>query len=80
MLRSRVPRLSTATLTFLLACGAGNQFRKVTEPLSTTTRQFTWQTAHDYCEKSSDAYGVRGIPHLVLIGRDGKVINAHRKE
>ena len=24
------------------------------------------------------AYGVKGIPHLVLIGRNGKIINVHR--
>ena len=50
------------------------QFRKVAKALSTLTLQIT----HDYRKKSSDAYGVRGIPHLVLIGRDGKVINVHR--
>ena len=33
---------------------------------------------HDDGRKSSDAYGVNGIPHLVLIGRDGKVLQVHR--
>jgi thiol-disulfide isomerase/thioredoxin len=33
---------------------------------------------HDDWKKSSDAYGVSGIPHLVLIGRDGKVLQVHR--
>ena len=54
------------------------QFRKVTKALSTLTLQLTLQTTHDYRKKSSDAYGVHGIPHLVLIGRDGKVISVHR--
>jgi thiol-disulfide isomerase/thioredoxin len=33
---------------------------------------------HDDWKKSSDAYGVNGIPHLVLIGRDGRVLQVHR--
>jgi thiol-disulfide isomerase/thioredoxin len=33
---------------------------------------------HDTGKRSSEAYGVNGIPHLVLIGRDGKVIAVHR--
>ncbi|MEO8103478.1 MAG: hypothetical protein ABI790_13205 [Betaproteobacteria bacterium] len=24
------------------------------------------------------AYGVKGIPHMVIIGKDGKVISVHR--
>ena len=51
-----------------------DQFRKVAKALSTLALQIT----HDYRKKSSDAYGVHGVPHLVLIGRDGKVINVHR--
>lgn len=33
---------------------------------------------HDTGLKASEAYGVHGIPHLILIGRDGKVIAVHR--
>ena len=33
---------------------------------------------HDTGERASEAYGVHGIPHLVLIGRDGKVMAVHR--
>ncbi len=33
---------------------------------------------HDDGEEPSRAYGVHGIPHLVLIGRDGKVRQVHR--
>ena len=51
-----------------------DQFRKVAKALSTLTLQL----AHDYRKKSSEAYGVNGIPHLVLIGRDGKIIKIHR--
>jgi thiol-disulfide isomerase/thioredoxin len=51
-----------------------DQFRKVARALSTLTVTIT----HDYLKRSSDAYGVKGIPHMVLIGRDGKVITVHR--
>ncbi len=34
--------------------------------------------AHDYGKTYSTAYGVHGIPHMVLIGRDGKILNVHR--
>jgi thiol-disulfide isomerase/thioredoxin len=50
------------------------QFKRVAKALTSLTLQIT----HDYRKLSSDAYGVRGIPHLVLIGRDGKVISVHR--
>ena len=33
---------------------------------------------HDTGKTASESYGVHGIPHLVLIGRDGKVIAVHR--
>ena len=33
---------------------------------------------HDDGEEPSRSYGVHGIPHLVLIGRDGKVRQVHR--
>ena len=33
---------------------------------------------HDTGKKASESYGVHGIPHMVLIGRDGKVIAMHR--
>lgn len=50
-----------------------DQFRKIKKALSTLTLQL----AHDYRKKASDAYGVGGIPHLAIIGRDGKIINVH---
>ena len=50
------------------------KFRKVAKALSSLNLQVT----HDYGKKSSDAYGVHGIPHMLIIGRDGKVLAAHR--
>jgi len=34
--------------------------------------------AYDDDGKVSKAYGVKGIPHLVLIGRDGKILKVRR--
>ena len=33
---------------------------------------------HDVDDKVSKAYGVKGIPHLVLIGRDGRILKVRR--
>lgn len=51
-----------------------DKFRKISRALSSFTLQFT----HDYGKKSSDAYGVKGIPHMLIVGGDGKVIAVHR--
>ncbi len=51
-----------------------DQFRKVAKALASLTLTLT----HDYRKKSSEAYGVHGIPHMVIIGRDGKIVNVHR--
>lgn len=50
------------------------QFIKIARALSSLKLTLT----HDARKRSADAYGVNGIPHLVLIGRDGKVINVRR--
>jgi thiol-disulfide isomerase/thioredoxin len=49
-------------------------FRQVARALKPLAITIT----HDDRRKSSDAYGVNGIPHLVLIGRDGRVLQVHR--
>jgi thiol-disulfide isomerase/thioredoxin len=38
-------------------------------------KDFKVKFANDASKQSSSAYGVDGIPHMVIIGRDGKVIN-----
>jgi len=35
--------------------------------------QLAVTTTNDAAKEHADAYGVRGIPHMVLIGKDGKV-------
>jgi thiol-disulfide isomerase/thioredoxin len=39
---------------------------------------FTLKLTNDEDEKGADAYGVKGIPHLVIIGRDGKIVQVYR--
>ncbi|MBI3715043.1 MAG: TlpA family protein disulfide reductase [Betaproteobacteria bacterium] len=51
-----------------------DRFQVVSKALSSLNLKLS----HDYRKRSSDAYGVNGIPHLVLIGRDGKIITVHR--
>lgn len=52
--------------------------RDVYRKLARRLNSLTLSLNHDAGKKSSEAYGVHGIPHLVLIGRDGKVIAVHR--
>ncbi len=52
--------------------------RDVYRKLARRLNSLTLSLNHDTGKKSSEAYGVHGIPHLVLIGRDGKVIAVHR--
>ena len=49
-------------------------FRKVARQLSSLTMKL----AYDPGKRGADAYGVSGIPHLVIIGRDGKIIEVYR--
>ena len=46
--------------------------------LARTMRSLTMKLTHDAGGKGSKAYGVNGIPHLVIIGRDGKILDVHR--
>jgi thiol-disulfide isomerase/thioredoxin len=52
--------------------------RDVYRKLARGLKTFSIGLNHDSGRKSSEAYGVHGIPHLVLIGRDGKVVAVHR--
>ena len=51
-----------------------DQFRRLSKHLSSLTLMMS----HDYRKQASEAYGVHGIPHLIIIGRDGKIIAVHR--
>jgi thiol-disulfide isomerase/thioredoxin len=49
-------------------------FRKVVR----TLRPIDIALAYDPDKKARSAYGVDGIPHLVVIGRDGKIVSTFR--
>jgi thiol-disulfide isomerase/thioredoxin len=49
-------------------------FRKVAGKLAS----FAITVAHDDRKRGSDAYGVNGIPHMVIIGRDGVILKVNR--
>ena len=49
-------------------------FRKVSRALS----KLTLGMSYDPGKKSAAVYGVSGIPHLLIIGRDGRIRNIYR--
>lgn len=51
------------------------KFKRVARAIGST---LTLTLTHDSGKQASDAYGVHGIPHFVLIGRDGKILKVHR--
>jgi peroxiredoxin len=49
-------------------------FRKVAKAL----KILDVQLAYDPDEEAQKAYGVNGIPHLVVIDREGKIVSTYR--
>ena len=49
-------------------------FRVVARALSKLTLTLT----NDQYKRDAHAYGVNGIPHMVIIGKDGKILHVHR--
>lgn len=49
-------------------------FRRLTRIM----KDFTLAMANDAGNNAQTAYGVKGIPHLVIIGRDGVIIRVYR--
>ena len=45
---------------------------------SRAMRGMTIKLTYDAGDKGAKAYGVHGIPHLVIIGRDGKILDVRR--
>jgi thiol-disulfide isomerase/thioredoxin len=48
-------------------------FRRVTRLL----KDVKLQLSYDPDEAAQNAYGVSGLPHMVIIGRDGKIVAIH---
>jgi thiol-disulfide isomerase/thioredoxin len=51
-----------------------DKFKSVSRALSALNLKL----AHDYSKSVAEKFGVKGIPHMLIIGRDGKVLNVHR--
>lgn len=51
-----------------------DKFKSVSRALSTLKLKL----AHDYTKSVAEKFGVKGTPHMLIVGRDGKVINVHR--
>jgi thiol-disulfide isomerase/thioredoxin len=51
-----------------------DQFRRLHSQLSSS---FKVLLTHDYNKASREAYGVKGIPHMFIIGRDGRIQKIH---
>lgn len=49
-------------------------FRRVTRIM----KDFSMGMANDHDKIGQSAYGVQGIPHLVIIGRDGVIVQVYR--
>lgn len=52
--------------------------RDVFRQVSRTLKDFKMMLAYDPYETYAKSFGVKGIPHLVIIGRDGKIIQVYR--
>ena len=52
--------------------------RQVFRKLATRLESFQLTLAHDYGKRGSDAFGVHGIPHMVIVGRDGTILKVNR--
>lgn len=49
-------------------------FRKVVRALDKLDLSF----AYDPDKRAREAYKVKGIPHMMIVGRDGKILHVHR--
>ncbi len=51
-----------------------DMFRELHRKLGTMAIKFT----NDELKRAAGAFGVSGIPHMIIIGKDGKIIGMHR--
>jgi thiol-disulfide isomerase/thioredoxin len=52
--------------------------RKVFRRAEAMLKMLTLKLAYDPDETTAKSYGVKGIPHMVIIGRDGKIVRIYR--
>ena len=51
--------------------------REVFQRAARMMAPFNMLLSRDVEHRSQDAYGVKGIPHLVIVGRDGNIVAVH---
>lgn len=54
--------------------GTRTEFKEAARDMARLKMMLT----HDAAERGAMAYGVTELPHLVVIGRDGKIVEVHR--
>jgi thiol-disulfide isomerase/thioredoxin len=52
--------------------------RKVFRRAESMLKMLTLKLAYDPDETTAKSYGVKGIPHMLIIGRDGKVVRVYK--
>ena len=52
-----------------------DKFKRVVRAIGST---LSFTLSNDAGKQISESYGVHGIPHFVLIGRDGRILKVHR--
>jgi thiol-disulfide isomerase/thioredoxin len=62
----------------LLVIAVNTESRDIFRKVSRGLRSLDLQLAYDPDRKAQEAYGVRGIPHMVIVGRDGKIVAVYR--
>jgi peroxiredoxin len=62
----------------LYVLGVNTEERAVFRKVLKTVEKLAMHFAYDPDGSARKAYGVTGIPHMVIIGRDGKIVQVHR--
>ena len=62
----------------LYVLGVNTEERTVFRKVLKTVEKLDMHFAYDPDGAARKAYGVNGIPHMVIIGRDGKIVQVHR--
>ncbi len=74
----RLKRVTTQKNLDLEIVAVNIEERDVFRKAMTVLKDYRIKIINDASKRSANAYGVDGIPHMVIIGRDGKVISVHR--
>jgi thiol-disulfide isomerase/thioredoxin len=62
----------------LVVIAVNTESRDIFRKVSRALQSLDLQLAYDPDKKGQETYGVSGIPHMVIIGRDGKIVAIYR--